>query len=125
MSADWKRLCRDSRLRVQGSTIYIAFHDKRRQVVHVEIANTKTIRLWSPVARRSAISWLESPLMDAWRRNRFTELVSFTLDDRERMIGESWVPTAGLTADEWSFYVNNLARACDRFEYLLTGRDEP
>jgi hypothetical protein len=33
------------------------------------------------------------------------------------------VPTAGLDAEEWAFYVRTLAAACDRLEFVLTGGD--
>jgi hypothetical protein len=58
-----------------------------------------------------------------WRRNRVTELVGFRLDRRGRIIGEAVLPSPGLTAKEWDLYVRAVARACDRFEYVLTGQD--
>jgi hypothetical protein len=124
MSVDWKRKSREAKLSVDGDTIVIRFEDGRRQVVFVEEADTDSLRLWSVVARPAAVSELESPDLDAWRRNRYSELVGFSVDQRGRMIGETWVPAASLSADEWGYLVRNLARACDRYEYLLTGRDE-
>ena len=124
LSADWRRLSREAGLRVDSDSIEVTFYDERQQTVYVEAMTDEAIRLWSVVARPSALDPLDDPVVDAWRRNRLSEFVGFTLDRRGRMIGESWLPVDGLTPTEWSFYVFNLARACDRFEYLITGRDE-
>ena len=59
----------------------------------------------------------------AWERNRASSLVGFRVDDRGRLVGESWVPTPGLTRDEFLFYLRSAAAACDLFEYQLTGKD--
>jgi hypothetical protein len=123
MSADWQRLSRDAGLRVDIGRIEVVFRDQRRQFVFAESGDAETIRIWSIVAKPSALVHLRTPVIDAWRRNRLSELVGFTVDGRGRMIGEAWVPTEGLDADEWAFYLRTVARACDRFEYLLTGSD--
>jgi hypothetical protein len=66
---------------------------------------------------------IEHAAVAAWKRNRTGILVGFRLDDRGRLMGESWVPQRGLTKDEFLFYVRTLAAACDLFEFQLTGRD--
>lgn len=124
MSVSWQRLSREVRLSVNGFAIEVTFADQRRQTVFVDDRSSDAIRLWSVVAKSSDMRDLDTPVLDAWRRNRLSELTGFTVDGRGRMIGESWVPSADLTADDWEFHVRNLARACDRFEYLITGRDE-
>jgi len=124
MSADWQGLTRHAGLRFEGNTIVVSFLDQRSQTVNAESSGEDTLRLWSVVAKRAMLHGLKTPLIDAWYRNRLSELVGFTLDTQGRMIGETWVPVAGITADEWGYLVRNLARACDRYEYLLTGRDE-
>jgi hypothetical protein len=111
-------------MRAGGGTIDVALGENRRQRVTVDDPATDAIRLWSVVARPSALRILETPLEDAWRRNRLSEFVGFTMDGRGRMIGETWVPLIGITPDEWGFLVKNLARACDRFEYLVSGKDD-
>lgn len=121
---DWRRLSRDAGLRLIADTIEIRFADDREQTVYVEEHRDGSFRLWSIIAWPSALRDLSTPHSAAWYRNRLTEFVGFTLDRNGRMIGEAWVPPAQITADEWAFYVTNLARACDRYEYLLTGRDE-
>jgi hypothetical protein len=42
--------------------------------------------------------------------------VGFKIDGRGRLVGEAWVPPAGLNREEWSVYVRAVARACDRVE---------
>lgn len=124
MPADWRRLSRAAGLRSSGDSIEVSFGDGRRQTVFTDASENEVLRLWSVVARASALSVLKTPVLDAWHRNRMSELVGFSLDRHGRMIGESWVPVAGLSAEEWGHYVRRLAMACDRFEYLLTGKDE-
>jgi hypothetical protein len=122
--ADWRALSREAGLRPSGDTIEVRFADDRRQTVVIEEHQDGSIRLWSIVARPSALRELRTPQLDAWHRNRLSEFVGFSLDRRGRMIGEAWLPPGEIAADEWGFYIISLARACDRYEYLLTGRDE-
>jgi hypothetical protein len=124
MSVDWRRLAREARLTIDERIIEVGLDYGGRQRIYVDEAADGSIRLWSVVAGPAALRELEEPYLDAWRRNRVTELVGFTIDQRGRMIGETWVPTAGLTSEEWKIYVMALATACDRFEYLVTGKDE-
>lgn len=122
--ASWRTLSRDAGLRPSGDSIEIRFADGRGQTVFVESQEDHSIRLWSIVARPSALRELDSPQLGAWHRNRLSEFVGFSIDRYGRMIGEAWVPPGDITVDEWQFHVANLARACDRYEFLLTGRDE-
>lgn len=124
MRVDWRGLTRRAGLRATGADIVVRLGESRRQVVSVEEKDPESLRLSSIVAKPSATSRLVNPELAAWGRNRLTELVGFSIDSRGRMIGETWLPTAGLTAAEWKFAVFNLARACDRFEYLITGSDD-
>lgn len=124
MSADWRGLTRRAGLRATGAEIVVRLGESRRQVVSVEEKEPDSLRLSSIVAKPAATSRLPDPELAAWSRNRLTELVGFSLDGRGRMVGETWLPTVGLTTAEWRFAVYNLARACDRFEYLITGSDE-
>ena len=124
MSADWRRLSREVGLRVYGGAIEVGFSDGRRQSVFVDEGGERGVRIWSVVAPPRVVSNLEDALLQAWRRNRLSELVGFSIDGRKRMIGEAWVPQPGVTGEEWEFYVRELARACDRLEYVLCGMDE-
>ena len=121
MSADWKRLSRQAGLRVEGDEIAVACGAERSHKVQVEDRDTDAFRIWSLVARRG-----DAPItaaIDAWKMNRYRELVGFKVVERGRVIGEAYVPKPGLTPDEWKLHVESLAHACDRLEYLWTGRD--
>ena len=123
MSVDWRRLTREAKLQLHEDAIEVKFDDDRRHAVYVEVPQEATLRLWSIVAKPGTLRSIDNVNLRAWSRNRVTDLVGFKVDRRGRLIGEAWVPVAGLNADEWGFYVRTVARACDRFEYILTGRD--
>ena len=124
MRGDWRKLAADARMVVDHERIEITFGDlSRKQYISVDDGLQELIRLWSVVARPSSLPEAEVAVNSAWVRNRLSELVGFTIDRHGRMIGEAWVPKDALTSEEFAFYVNLLARGCDRFEYLLTGKD--
>lgn len=123
MNADWGALSKQAGLAVVDGAISVGFRNNRHQIVQVDDRSEGSLRVWSVVAKPAIVSELGDALLRAWRRNRLTELVGFHIDGRGRMIGEVLVPTLGLTADEWGFTVRYLARACDGFEFVLTGRD--
>ena len=47
----------------------------------------------------------------------------FTIDHQERVVGRIDQPIESLHAKELKFYLETLARECDRLEYILTGTD--
>ena len=49
--------------------------------------------------------------------------VGLRIDDKNRLVGELWLPKVDLTSDEFQFGVRTVAIECDRFEYELTGAD--
>jgi hypothetical protein len=59
----------------------------------------------------------------AWRRNAENEIVTYAFDRWHRLVGQIRHPAEFLDYNELELYVRALARDCDRFEYLLTGRD--
>ena len=59
----------------------------------------------------------------AWRRNAEGQLVSFGFDRKDRLIGQIRHPLNYLDRDELVLYIQHLALACDRFEYVLSGHD--
>lgn len=120
MSADWKVLTKRAGLPVTGTSITVSFGD-RNHVVEVDDSSADAIRLTSVVVR--ARNAPDDAALQCWKMNRYRELVGFKVADRGRVIGECWVPRAGLTAEEWIIYVEALARSCDRLEYLWTGKD--
>ena len=127
MSTDWRALSREAGLTLAGDGFLVALGDGRQQQVFVEAADEQALRLWSVAgapSRVAAAAIGESVHLLAWRRNRVSDLVGFKIDGRGRLIGEAWVHMAGLDAAEWRVYVTAVAQACDRTEYLLSGRDE-
>jgi hypothetical protein len=88
----------------------------------------KTLRARSVIATprilESAHEVEEEPVKYAWVRNRFSDLLGFTIDGRGRLVGETWIPLDELTSEEFRVYVEELARVCDWHEFRLTGQDE-
>lgn len=121
MSAEWKALCREIGLQPSGPSIRVACGRDRFHVVNVDDSDNDALRLWCRIVTGGNAP--ASAVLQAWKMNRFRELVGFKEEDRGRIVGESWVTRVGLTADEWRLHVFTLARACDRLEYLWTGRD--
>ena len=72
---------------------------------------TRTDRLWRELAMR------------AWLRNDATNLVTFTFDEADDLIGLVRHPAAHLDVEELELYLTVLAAECDRFEYVLRGVD--
>ena len=120
---EWQQFCRGaSQISVDGEHAVLVVTGDRRQ--RVEIHETSdTYEFMSVVARPSAIaSVLDAPLR-AWRRNRGLQLVGFRVDRKGRLVGEAWVPKAGLSRDEFLASIARCAAECDLFEFHLTGRD--
>jgi hypothetical protein len=127
LNASWKSLCRDAGLKYQGDIIRVPCGNERFQDVRVDDSNPGVLRLWSRVAGRRQLAFespeLERPEIEAWRINRYRELVGFKVAERGAIIGEAWIPLIDVSPDEWRLYVLTVARACDRLEYLWTGAD--
>lgn len=122
MPAEWARLCRRKDLRVEGSDIYLEMSNQRRHRVTVEDTEDAYVISGIACGRAQALQLQHLPLM-AWKRNRALQLVGFRIDKKQRLIGEAWVPKAGLTGEEFVLYVRAVAEECDRFEFMLTGAD--
>lgn len=120
---DWRKLCAGARdVQIAGDAVVVTLARDRQHRVEVE-SKTDAVELRAVVARRQEVDKHENPALAAWNRNRAGSLVGFRLDERGRLVGESWVPDAGLTADEFLVYLRNIAAACDLFEFQLTGKD--
>ena len=120
---DWKRWCRGQEgLSVDGNGIVVTFVGGRHQRVYVDDVDG-ALELTGFVARQAALQSVPDAPLRAWERNRTTHLVGFRVDRKGRLVGEAWVPKPGLGADEFLYYVQRVAEECDRFEYILTGRD--
>ncbi len=72
---------------------------------------TMTVDGWRRVARL------------AWQRNADTDIITFTFDARDRLVGRVRHPAETMGLEELSLYIRSLVRECDRFEYLLSGVD--
>ena len=119
---EWKQFCGSSRdVQLEGESLRVSLGG-RQHLVDVKAVGD-AIELSAVVARRSVVEGLDHAPLAAWARNRASTLVGFRIDDRGRLMGESWVPGAGLTKDEFLFYVRSMAAACDLFEFHLTGKD--
>lgn len=125
MSADWCLLSRQARLRVEENCIVVELPAGRAQRVRVRVDEAGDgFSLTSRIAPRRIVGRLMPQLaVRILEQNRLSELVGYRIDRRGRLVGESWVPAAGLEPDEWGFYVRTLATACDRLEFVLTGSD--
>ena len=127
MSDSWKVLSRERKLRCIGEAIRVPCGAERVQIVNVDDSDPSCLRLWSRVVTRAQLnldsSTTEAPEVESWLINRYREIVGFKIVERGTVIGEAWVPTEALTADEWELHVRTVAKACDRLEYLWTGMD--
>lgn len=120
---DWTRLCAGARdIQVDGNAVTVSLGQMRQHRVDVS-AEGDSIELTSVVARRGVVERSKDTAIAAWQRNRGASLVGFRIDKGGRLVGEAWVPGAGLTADEFQFYLRSIAAACDLFEFQLTGKD--
>lgn len=114
---------------VEDERIVIDVGGGRRQTVAVETEGER-IRFRSVVARGGDLldehgaRRSEADLLPTlWQQNAQCDTVSFSLDRYGRVVGyaEAFLPT--LDPEEAQFYILRLAEACDRLEFVLTGRD--
>lgn len=122
MTTEWKNLCSAKEFHVDGDSIDVKLANERRHRISVRDSGA-VYELVSVVAHAAALREVPDAALMTWRRNRSAQLVGFRIDKRGHLVGETWVPKAGLRAEEFQTYVRRLAAECDRFEYLLTGRD--
>lgn len=122
MSADWRRYCHLDGLEVDGYTVQVLLPAARRQRVRVDEEH-EAYHLTSVVARAGVLPDIRDLAQKVWLRNRSRSLVGFRFDDRGRLVGEAWVPKAGLKATEFRTYLQAVAAESDHFENVLTGSD--
>jgi hypothetical protein len=103
----------DSRAAVKGSRDPLEVNKQANELV-----------LSAFVVKQSVVSALPELPLDIWKRNRSTSLVGFRIDKKNRLIAECRIPTYGLTREEFQFCIRIIAVEADRFEFLLTGRDQ-
>lgn len=122
MSLDWTSMCKGAEFQVQGAEIIVAFSDERSHKLSVQETDDAYL-LTAVVARPSVVAPIPELATSAWQRNRAVSLIGFRIDKRGRLIAESSVPKAGLSAEEFQFHVKHLAIEADRYEYMLSGKD--
>ena len=123
MASDWKAMCATADLSVSDTEVTVIFPDQRSHRVTVNDVGDALL-LHAVVARPATVRAAgESLPLDTWLRNRAVNLVGFRIDEKDRLVSESWVPKAGLTNEELQFHLRTIAIESDRFEYALTGRD--
>lgn len=122
MNADWKSLCSAEDMIVEDADVVINFGDDRSHRVRVRETDDEFV-LRAFVVRQSVVASIPDLPIQVWQRNRAATLMGFRIDKRGRLVGEAWIPKAGLSGEEFQLYVRHLAVESDRFEYRLTGRD--
>jgi hypothetical protein len=120
---EWAAYCEAADFACDGPDIVVGFSDGRSQRVSIAEDDGAYV-LSSFVARRETVAGISDLALRVWERNRAVALVGFRIDQRERLVGEAWLPKVGLTAEEFQLYVRTVAAECDRLEYILTGRDK-
>jgi hypothetical protein len=80
-------------------------------------------RVTGVVAKPSVTTRVPELALQVWRRNRVTPLVGFRIDPKGRLLGEGFIPKAGLSPAEFLLWLRTIAAECDRFEHALTGTD--
>jgi hypothetical protein len=122
MRGDWRDWARRSGWQSDEDGFWVQLGVRRQRVIVIEgESGSRLFR--SRVARRAIVNRVSEPELRAWQRNRVSELVAFRIDRQGVMIAETPIPSDA-ARDEWAFLAVNLARSADRFEYLLSGRDE-
>ena len=110
--------------RRDGRRVEIALsRNGRSQVIRLARRRDRYV-FSSVVARVAEVNQCRRSLaFRLWRRNALKAVVTFTIDRRERVIGLIDQPIEGVRPKELRFYLETLARECDRLEYILTGSD--
>lgn len=122
MAAEWGQLCRAKDLEIDEHYINVKCSGERRHRVAVEDQGDAYM-ISAFVVRQAVVASVHDLPIQTWLRNRALMLIGFRIDPQRRLVGEAWIPKAGLVAEEFQLYVRMLATECDRFEYALTGRD--
>lgn len=115
----------DSQLEVsyKAGSAKVKFASGRSQIIRIE-RQADAYVLTSVVLGTDRTRDQRKALVDRlWRRNRQTDVVNFTFDRQNRLVGRVEHPATTLDAEELFFYLSRLAIECDRMEYLLTGEN--
>lgn len=125
-----ERLCSKKRVEKgdDGNHVVVSMSNYRRQQ-RIRVFRRGSHYVFSTVVLGSVSADLRSECrrrlaIQAWTRNAKTELVNFTFDGEGQLVAEVRHPADHLDPAELLIYLKLLAREGDRFEYVLTGRDE-
>lgn len=116
----------DSRLKVEAGPgwVKVMLGEGRSQTVHIQREDDRYV-FTSVVLGATRTEQQRKDLMGfaerVWFRNRQTDVVNFTIDLQNRLVGRIENLADSLDDDELFFYLSRLAIECDRMEYLLTG----
>ena len=117
----------DDEWSVDGKKIIIPSGNRaRKQIVYVQREQEHYVFVTTVLGTRAVTkdaTWWRELARLAWQRNAEQQLVTFAFDKRDRLVGVIRHPVEHLDAAELELYIRTLARECDRFEYLLSGRD--
>jgi hypothetical protein len=105
--------------------ILVKFGNGRHQRVKVSRKRKDRYVMTSIVLKQKQVDEIGRTriLPRLWQRNRSVNVVTFSLSRKGDLIGQIEQVAETIDADELVFYVELLARECDQFEYLLTGKD--
>lgn len=113
------------KLSYQNGEAAISFPTGRTQLVYIREANGR-YQMSSRVVGSARVGdiGLAAVARMIWTRNRSTDLVEFAIDESGRLVGRIEHVAESLDRTELEAYLIALAQECDRFEYVLTGRDQ-
>jgi hypothetical protein len=123
---NWRTCARHAGFSVTAETINVRLGSGRQQAVHVDESSEAAVRLWSVILPPQKTSELGDgrPLEFAWERNRLSDLMGFSVDQRGRLIGETWIALDGMTTEAVALHVGEVARICDWQELRLAATDD-
>lgn len=104
--------------------LLVTFQNGRRQ--HITISRKQDRYVMSSVVlKRKQVEELgrTQVLARLWQRNRNINVVTFSLDQQGHLMGQIEQLAETIDVEEFIFYIELLARECDQFEYVLTGKD--
>lgn len=104
--------------------VEVIFKNQRHQIITTERQNERYI-LTSIILKRKQVKQIGRSriLLRLWQRNRETNVVVFSLDKHGQLVGQIEQLAETIDLEELTFYLELLARECDQFEYILTGKD--
>ena len=112
----------------RGRRCEIRFSEEgRKQTVKLS-KNDEIYVFTSIIARAKDIPTNRTKKLDllyrAWRKNTLKELITFSLDRDDNLIGVIQQPAATMDDEELLMYLEVIAKEADRFEFKISGADK-